>query len=207
MPEFWPTFLSLAGLHLLIVLSPGPNMWVVSQTALNYSTFYARFAAWGIVAGTLLWALAALLGVSALIERISWLKQVLQLAGGLYLIYLGLNTWRLAAHMPGSLLPDKIIAPRERFITGLLTVLTNPKSVLYFTSVFATQLTPATPIWAKGLIVLFVAFNAGLWYNLMATLFSTATAQRLYERLKIWIDRLAGVGFMLFGAWLIWEAL
>jgi threonine efflux protein len=205
--EHWPIFFSLAGLHLLIVLSPGPNMWVVSQTALNYSAFYARHAAWGIVAGTALWALAALLGVSVLIDRLSWLKQALQLSGGAYRIYPGINTWRLAAHQPGGLLPQQVIAPRERFTIGLLTVLTNPKSVLYFTSVFATQLTPATPVWAKSLAVAYVVGNASLWYNLMATLFSTPVAQRLYQRLKIWIDRLAGAGFILFGAWLIWEAL
>ncbi|MGH8804289.1 MAG: LysE family transporter, partial [Polaromonas sp.] len=86
--------ISIWFLHLAAMVSPGANVFLVSQLAASDRTRSAVFAALGVTLGAGLWATFAVLGVNAVFEAFPRLRLALQIAGGLYLLYVASRLWR-----------------------------------------------------------------------------------------------------------------
>jgi threonine efflux protein len=199
-------YLTIALVHLVALLSPGPDFFFVSQTAVSRSRQQALFGVLGITLGITLWSALALLGMQLVLHRLVWLQQVVAIAGGLYLTWMGLRMLRGAfVHAPAS--PGEATStPGGELATlraGLLTNLANPKVVVYFGSVFSAFLgdrVDATTRW--GLWALIVA-ETFIWFSLVAAFFALPAMRRGYLRLARWIDGFAGAVFVAFGLHLI----
>ena len=87
----------------------------------------------------------------------------------------------------------------DAYFRGLLTGLSNPKSLVYFGSIFTVFLEPGSPAWVRSAAVAIVSFNTVLWYGTVAALFSRATVQRAYARVRRPVDRVAGTLMAAFG--------
>lgn len=199
-------FLTIAIVHLVALLSPGPDFFFVSQSAVSRSRKQALFGVLGITLGITLWSALALLGLQLVLHRLAWLQQLIAIGGGLYLAWMGLRMLRGAfTHVP--LAHGKAaIAPGSELATlraGLLTNLANPKVVVYFGSVFSAFLgdrVDAVTRW--GLWALIVA-ETFAWFALVAAFFALPAMRRGYLRLARWIDGVAGAVFIAFGLHLI----
>src|SRR5437867_3461764 len=148
---YLPLLLSLLAVDLLAAISPGPNFLVVAQAAIGGSFRRAAAVVIGILTANLLWCLGVLLGLSALFGLAPWLYSTMKVLGGIYLVSLGVALWRKGSRpllMPESSFERTLAAA---FARGLITNLSNPKSVVYFGSIFALFMGPATPHWVKTL--------------------------------------------------------
>lgn len=83
-------FLTLALVHLLALMSPGPDFFFVTRTAMSQSRPKAMLGVLGIASGIFVWAGISILGLHILFETISWLQRVISIAGGLYLLWMGI---------------------------------------------------------------------------------------------------------------------
>lgn len=152
----------------------------------------------------IVWALAAMGGISLVFARFPWLHRTLGVAGGAYLLYLAVKTWRAARH---ELAGEPCLHPgRSSFASGALTNLTNPKSVVFFGSIFAAALPPGTPIAVRLGAVAVVACNALWWHLALGFVFSLPRAHQAYAPLKPLIDRITASVMGCFGAVLLGEA-
>ncbi|WP_343213524.1 LysE family transporter [Frateuria soli] len=199
-------FLTIAVVHLVALLSPGPDFFFVSQTAVSRSRKQALFGVLGITLGITLWSALALLGMQLVLHRLAWLQQVVAIAGGLYLTWMGLRMLRgVLVHAPAEH-GGATATPGGELATlraGLLTNLANPKVVVYFGSVFSAFLgdrVDAATRW--GLWGLIVA-ETFIWFALVAAFFALPAMRRAYLRLARWIDGLAGAVFIAFGLHLV----
>jgi RhtB (resistance to homoserine/threonine) family protein len=127
---------AFAGVAALIVVVPGPDMALVLRNGLTSGRRAAVATALGINAGLLVWALAAALGIAAVLHASGTAFTVLKLAGAAYLVWLGaralLDAWRGGAdNPPASRSPRRKTSP---FRQGLLTNLSNPKVALVYTT-------------------------------------------------------------------------
>lgn len=174
--------------------SPGPSFVMVARTAAA-SRSDGLCAALGMGLGGLVFALASLLGLHGLLLAAPSLFWLLQVAGGLYLAYLGVRIWR-GARTPLATTP---VQPKSGSATavrslalGLATQLSNPKTAIVYASVFAAFL-PATTSLLFNLTIagLVFAIEAG-WYALVAFALSSIGPRTRYLRYKTWIDRAAG---------------
>ena len=82
------TIFTIAAVHLIALMSPGPDCFIVMQTAVGRSRKEAICCVLGITLGVAFWAALSLLGLQWLFERFAWLQQVIMLLGGLYLGWL-----------------------------------------------------------------------------------------------------------------------
>lgn len=199
-------FLTIALVHLVALLSPGPDFFFVSQTAVSRSRKQALFGVLGITLGITLWSALALLGLQLVLHRLAWLQRLIAIAGGLYLVWMGLRMLR-GAFVPAPTTHGQAVAtPGGQLAAlraGLLTNLANPKVVVYFGSVFSAFLgdrVDAATRW--GLWVLIVA-ETFAWFALVAAFFALPAMRRGYLRLARWIDGLAGAVFIAFGLHLV----
>ena len=184
------------------MVSPGPNVLVVTQTAASETRRAGVWAALGIAAGAALMSSAALAGLSVVLTQFAWLHAALRLVGGAYLIYLGVKLWRGAGAPAAFSAATANGVPRtdwRAFRLGLATNLTNPKALLFYGSVFAALFAPDAPPWVRLAAVGIIAVNSTGFHVALACLFSTPRAQAGYQRIKPWVDRVAGTGLALLG--------
>jgi threonine efflux protein len=194
---------SLVAVDLLAAMSPGPNFLLVSQSALARSRSHALATVAGVATGNLLWCLTVVLGLSAVFTFVPWLHDAIQVLGGAYLVYLGLRLWQ----KPG----DSIVAgvstgarsSLRAYLRAFVTGATNPKSVVYFGSIFTVFLGPGSPEWLKIVAVAIVMADTFLWYGSVALLFSTPRVRLGYASIRRPVDRLAGVVLAAFGTRLL----
>lgn len=203
---YYSVLIGIAWAHFLALMSPGPNFLVITQTAISRSRLAGICTALGVATATVVWTAFTILGLGLLLSEFGWLYGVLKLCGGAYLVYLGVRTWH-GARIP--LPPATTADARElglwrSFRLGLFSNLSNPKSVVFFGSIFAALSAPDMPIWAKAAGVGIVVFNAVWFHCVLALVFSAGPAQASYRRLKRRVDQVTGVMMALFGLRLIW---
>ena len=90
----WVALCTLIFIHFCALITPGPDFFLVSQTAISRSRKDAVLVVLGICLGAMLWSLLALMGLNIIFEKMAWLKQGLLIAGGLYLCWLGFQMLR-----------------------------------------------------------------------------------------------------------------
>lgn len=127
--------IGFAAVAALIVVVPGPDMALVLRNGVVYGRRAAVSTALGINAGLLVWALAAALGIAAVLHASGTAFTVLKLAGAAYLVWLGLralhDAWRGVSHASARSPSRHKASP---FRQGLLSNLFNPKIALVYTT-------------------------------------------------------------------------
>jgi len=183
-------------------VSPGPSFVMVARTAVSSGQAEATAASLGMGIGGVIFAIAALAGLQALLLAVPTLYVVLKLAGGLYLAYLGMRIWRGAkeqlsvASEPATKREGSLL----RFlIFGLGTQLSNPKTAIVYASVFATFLPHGVRFQSGVALVVMVFLLETSWYALVALVLSAEKPRKAYLRFKSLIDRVAGGVILLLG--------
>jgi threonine/homoserine/homoserine lactone efflux protein len=156
--------ITFAGLCLLLAMTPGPDTFLVLRFSLQNSRS-GLAAATGSALGSLLWAFAVAIGLASLLEQSATAYRVVKLAGGLYLIYLGLRVLLRRRQQVASDLsepPSRGQTHVAAFGSGLLSCSLNPKVGLFFLAI-VPQFVPAhSPMFATvltlGMIDTVVAF-------------------------------------------------
>ena len=194
--------ITIAVVHFVAAATPGPSTLLVTQTSITASRRAGLLTAFGTASATAAWSISAVLGLSLVLLNLAWLYDALKLAGGVYLIYVGIRMWReapLPLPLPSQGVAGVRASDARAYVNGLVTNLANPKSAFYYVSIFAVLLPPELPIWVRGASVAVVVAVSLTWYSVVATLLSAMPAQRAYARVKTWLDRVAGAVFIAFG--------
>ncbi|HBS6073340.1 TPA: threonine export protein RhtC [Klebsiella aerogenes] len=199
-------FLTVALVHIIALMSPGPDFFFVSQTAVSRSRKEAMMGVLGITGGVMVWAGVALLGLHLIIEKMAWLHTLIMVGGGLYLCWMGYQMLR------GALKKNDIVTAEPQvelarsgrsFLKGLLTNLANPKAIIYFGSVFSLFVGDNIGAGARWGIFLLIVLETLAWFTIVASLFALPKMRRGYQLMAKWIDGIAGTLFAGFGIHLI----
>jgi RhtB (resistance to homoserine/threonine) family protein len=203
--------LTVLALYTAIVVSPGPNFALVTRLALRRENQAAWGATIGLGIAATFYAGLAMVGLSALLQQVGWLTRIVQIGGGLYLVWLGVRAWRNAGAMTNAAETGKtdLIADRRETWRGLrlgaLVNLSNPKGIAFFVSLYAVAVPPNTAVWAKATILASSFVIEIIWYGFVIVVLSTGRARRVYDRFGAWIERAIGSVLIVFGVRLITE--
>ena len=187
---------------------PGPSFILVARNAIGLSRSDGLATALGMGVGGILFGGIALAGLYTLLEAVEWLYVALKMAGGAYLIFVASKIWR-GADKPIAV-DDALGAmphnARKSFWVGLTTQLSNPKTAIWYGSIFAALLPQHPPLWCYFVLPpLVFAVECG-WYTIVALCFSTKKPREVYLRAKKWVDRVAAVAISGLGLRLILTA-
>lgn len=175
--------------QLVALASPGPALISMIQKAIADGRPLAlRFGA-GLALGATSWALAALLGLAVVIQSLPRLMIALQIAGGLYLVYLAWKIWRGADDGVDETTP----ARKGGFFAGMAVNLTNPKPLLFLTAVFLS-IFPAALTAGEGTVVYLLMTAVELaFYGAVALILTEPSIRRRTLAAKAWVDRVAAL--------------
>lgn len=183
-------FLAAWGLHLIAAASPGPAVLMTARTGVSEGFVTALWVTAGVGLGAVVWAVAALFGLSLLFQIAPALLWSFKIAGGLFLLWLAWQMWSHARHPMVSASADA--PPRSAasaFRLGLVTNLANPKPAVFFGAIFVGTVPPGTTLpWLFALLAMIFA-NEVACNALVARAFSFERPRHAYIRLKTGIDR------------------
>ncbi|MFM0519818.1 MULTISPECIES: LysE family translocator [Caballeronia] len=195
---------------LLGAMIPGPSFVIVARNSIGISRADGLATALGMGVGGIFFGGIALAGLYTLLVAVEWLYIALKIAGGLYLIYIASKIWRGAAKP--MQIPTQDDAPtlttsaRKSFWLGLTTQLSNPKTAIWYGSIFAALLPQHPPLWCYFVLPPMVfAIETG-WYTVVALGFSSKGPREMYLRARKWIDRIAASVIAMLGLRLILTA-
>ena len=169
-------------------ISPGPAMLIAMHANLTNGRLAGIAAGLGLATTASLWTLAALLGLDALFTAVPLAYSVMKVLGGLYLMWVAVQTWRSAAAPLGATKPQ---GQGRAFRRGLLSNLYNPKAVLFSAAALALVVPKDISPAGIGIVTLNHFLFEVFLYTLLAFVLSTPMVQRGYLSAKRWIDRVA----------------
>ena len=173
----------------IAISSPGPATLAITGAAMEGGRRRGLAMAWGVVAGSALWALVAGLGLGAAMMSHAWILETLRWAGAAYLLFLAWKSARSALR-PGSasarLVPEEPF--RRTMARGALIHLTNPKALLFWGAIFAVVVPAGAPGWVLWQVGLSCLATSILTFTFMALAFSSRPVARLYLRARRWFD-------------------
>jgi len=201
-------FVTVAVVQIVALASPGPDFFFISQTAASQSRRDAFKGVIGITLAVAIWAAVALLGLNLILKQMAWLHQLILLAGGAYLMWMGIQMIKSARQplpVGTEVTPVTQSAKKNIFLRGLLTNLSNPKAIIYFGSIFSLIVGDDVSSATRTAIFILIVAETLIWFSLVATLFSLPWVKAKYQKLAKWIDGIAGTLFVAFGLHLIFS--
>lgn len=201
-------FLLVAGTHFAALLSPGPDFFLLIRTALAQGRRQADGCACGIALANLLSMLLVLFVMALLPAEGSWLWRGLQVVGGLYFAWIGLQA---LASRRDLVLPQGDQPMRGRVWKGvrqgLLASSLNPKLPLFYAGLFGVLRESAMPAWGLGLAMLWMTLVVLFWDLALVRLLDQVRWRGWLQQRVRWLDRGCGALLLLLGLWLLQGAL
>lgn len=206
--------LGFAGVALVVVLSPGPDTFLLLRYALNRPR-NGIAAALGMMVSVMAWAALAGLGVAALLQSNPAIHRGIAVIGGLYLLYLGLGSLIKAKFLARATAATARTTTRSLAATGPLVEFTlwqsvragtissalNPKLGLLFLALMPPFIPADSNMLASALLLGAVFGVIGLLYFMVLT-FVAARAMAWFKSptVSIWLERVSSAALALMGA-------
>ena len=198
-------------LHFVAQLSPGPDVLLIAKSAASTTRANTLKIILGISVGIVVWVVLTLLGFTVLTQQFPWIQQILMFVGSLFLAKMG---W---AMLRGGLkllkqkvqIEDEIIEEKKNenyFLLGLFTNLANPKTLIYFSSVFSLALTANAGEYLKTQLAFIIPIQTFVTFALLMMIVSQPKIKDAYQRAGAYIDVLSGSLFLIFAIVLCYEA-
>jgi homoserine/homoserine lactone efflux protein len=143
--------LLFAATELLLSATPGPAVLLIVSQGIRRGYRSSTRGAAGILTGNAIYFALSAAGLGALLIASKRVFDVLQIAGAAYLVLIGLKM----LIKPGRVDPDAIeeTGNAGSFVQGLLTQLSNPKAIVFFTALLPQFIDPTRPIAIQFLIL------------------------------------------------------
>ncbi|WP_104472590.1 LysE family transporter [Acinetobacter indicus] len=204
--------LTICALHFVAQLSPGPDIILIAKSSASTTRRNTIHIIAGISLGIVLWVVLTLLGFTVLVEQFPWIQQVLMLIGGLFLAKMGwaMLSGGLRSLKQSTALEDvqaQSFAQKNYFLLGLFTNLSNPKTLIYFSSVFSLALSSSASDYLKAQLAVIIPLQTFLTFVLLMLLLSQPKIKAVYQRSGSYIDILSGALFLIFALWLGYDAI
>ena len=124
-------FLFLAA-ALLLAVTPGPGMFYVVGRTWAAGRRDGLASSLGTMLGGFVHVAACVVGVSALVMASAAAFTALKLVGGVYLVYLGIQTFRAASRASLAMPEESATGWVRAFRQGVVVEATNPKTAAFF---------------------------------------------------------------------------
>ena len=200
-------------LHFVAQLSPGPDVLLIAKSAASTTRANTLKIISGISVGIVVWVVLTLLGFTVLVEQFPWIQQVLMAVGGFFLAKMG---WAMfsgglkSLNQTANLEDGQALSQQNTenyFLLGLFTNLANPKTLIYFSSVFSLALSSSASSNLKAQLAVIIPIQTFIVFSLFMMIMSLPKIKALYQRSGSYIDVVSGALFLIFAIWLWFDAI
>jgi len=193
--------LALLLIILVFVVSPWPGTLAVFGKSMQQGFIAAFFLSFGLILGDITYLVAVILSLDFFSNTIASFMDQVKIVGGMYLIYLGIQSWR-----SGSFKIKKDISKKgnfAEFVTGYLISMANPKVMVFYIAIlpnFINLKNLSLLIASEIIIITFLGLMTGISVINLG-------ASKIKNKLEssdsnAYINRIVGSIMMVAGIWL-----
>lgn len=189
-------FLTVITVHLLAVISPGPDFAYIIRQSVNLGRKHAIIASIGIACGILVHVTYSLIGVGVIVATTPTLLIGLKLIAAGYFLYIA---WHGLRAMPQSMVAangqgkNAIATLKQSFIGGFLINALNIKATLFFVALYSIVVSSQTPFHTQLSYGIYMVFATGVWFSLLSYLLSMEKVRQRLIQKGYWVERLMGL--------------
>lgn len=209
------SFIAIAGIHIMAVISPGPDVALTIRNSLLHSRKVGMAGALGTTAGILVHLTYTVFGIGYIVAEMPVLMNIIRLAGAAYLIYLGYMSFKSTDQNNPDLtsLEERLhnddakevvqspttLTPWKAFRIGIINNLLNPLVILLFIGILSSYITSETPPVIQFLYGAMMVMITFLWFSFVVLFFSIDKIRAQFLKLGKWLERLTGGVLIAFG--------
>ena len=193
--SFVSGILTIAVVHMLALISPGPDFAFITRQSLVYSRRTGVYTAIGIGLGILVHVAYSIVGIGYIIAQSMVVFTIVKLLGAAYLLFIG---WKALKSKPSStennvlLEKQNELSPRAAVWMGFLTNALNAKASLFFLGLFTQVIRPETPFGWQLVYGLQMSFMTMAWFSFVTLTFTQPWFKQRILRYRHWLDRAFG---------------
>ena len=187
----------------MAAISPGPNLVMAATLTMTQGRPAGWSAGAGVISANFLFALIAIYGMSAIVDVWPNFTDFVRRVGGSFLLWFAWRLWITAEDELNWTNRASVSGLSQAYVLGLITNLSNPKTMTFFFSIFAILV----PLEASNLDRALVLLGCGIiniaWYLLFVYLFGAGFVRSRLKPVKFWLNRSAGIFLGGLGLWMI----
>jgi len=200
-------FLLIASAHFMALLSPGPDFFLILQTALRMHLRYAFAVCVGIAAANGVYLIIAVTSLEVVREMTN-LMFILKYCGGAYLLYIGIMMLRAPIRPLDDCNKKNILfieSIKRQFSMGFMSAILNPKNAIFYLSLFTVMVSSETSIFVRTLYACWMTGIVLIWDMGVAVLLGNQKIKQWLGRWIFGIEKLSGAMLALFGILLTFQ--
>lgn len=194
------SLLSISVVHLLAVMSPGPDFALVIKNSIAHGRKSGLFTAGGILAGNIILIIFTVFGLASVVNSSIYLRSGIMFFGGIYLCCIGIKSIRPGSEGDGRI---DVKSGGISFVSGFITNITNVKAALYYTAVFSKFIIPGMCLSRMISYFAVVAAVTGIWFGSAAFIFTSDKIKKAFLSRRRVINLCMGSVLAALGIWII----
>lgn len=179
-----PLLATFVAASLALAIAPGPGVIYIVTRSLSQGRSAGFASVGGIAAGNIVNAVAASLGLAAVLATSAVLYAVLKYLGAAYLFYLAFQMLRRRAETAEATVSMQRTRPGKVFRDGVIVAILNPKTALFYAALLPQFVDSPRDFTAQALVLSAVFVSIAALSDSMYVLLSRGLAARFGARAR-----------------------
>jgi len=185
---------------LILCISPGPGVFSSISAGLHHGFRLGIWNGIGMQAASLIVVIVVAFGLGAVLLASETLFTAVKWCGVIYLLYLGIVTWRAPAKAFEEDRDDHETTRRGVFMRGFWVNITNPKGIIFFAAVLPQFIDVTRPQAPQYAIFAATTFAVDLVVMVIYTALAARVLRLMRDPAKLrWVNRTLGGAFIAAG--------
>ena len=197
-------FLLIASAHILALLSPGPDFFLVMQASLRLPRRYGFAICSGIAIANGVYIALAVIGLEV-VREMGWFLSLLKYLGGVYLLFLGVMLLRTPVQSFDNRVSDSFLQVqnvKRQFLIGFMSAILNPKNVIFYLSLFTVMVSDQTVFLTRCFYALWMVSIVFIWDCSVVMAIGMDGVKKWLGGSIYFIEKVSGAALVLFGVFL-----
>lgn len=196
---YLPELLSVSVIAVFMAISPGSDFVMITRNSVFYGRSAGLYSALGISLAIWVHVAYSIAGLAIIISSSIFLFSILKYLGAAYLIYIGWKTFRSKTEISindGS--KKENLSKFSAFKMGFITNSLNPKTTIFFLSLFTHVVNAHTPLWLQVVYGIIISLSHLLWFSTISFFLSQPVFLQRFQEWKNAIEKVIGsllIGF------------
>ncbi len=198
--QYLTGILTVTTIAIFMAISPGADFVMITKNSIFSSRKAGLFSALGISLAIWVHVAYCIAGLAIIISQSIILFSIVKYLGGAYLIYIGWKTFNSNSLIDTDVKGQKqSLSDFAAFKIGFITNALNPKTTIFFLSIFTQVVKPDTPIWIQLIYGAIISLAHLLWFGTVAIFFTHLPLLKKFDRYKKVIEKVVGSVLIGFG--------
>lgn len=192
------TIIAVSIIAIFMAISPGADFAMVVRNSVFYGREKGLYSAFGIALAIWVHVTYSIAGLAIIISKSIILFSIIKYLGAGYLIYIGWKTFTSKSkENQQTINSNKSISNFITFKIGFITNALNPKTTIFFLSIFTQVVNIETPLYIQIIYGAIISLAHLIWFAIVSILLTQPIILQKFNYYKKSIERV--IGSMLIG--------